>query len=403
MAPQSKKDLLAHYKRLLKSSEPGGLEATEEAGSDEPDLSQAAIKDRVDSAAAGLHEVVKQYLGDSPELHEIAAEIMKSNRSTLERLGGDDPETLGADSGFMSSLEVIVRSDGSRPSFMVRQGAVDLKTSPAGSWASQIEASAMSDLPAALSCVGRLDDPASKQGFQGTGFLIQDNLIVTNRHVLQVIADADAGGAWTFHPGVVIDFGHEYRGLDSVTPRAVKQVAFCAPRPIDGRNIDHSKLDLVLIELEAAVQKPRNVLAIDISQDWASPEKAIYTIGYPGDPGRAEPLSLLEKLFQSTFGCKRLAPGEIQPAHSAVSPWTLAHDATTLGGNSGSVVVVAGREGSAAGLHYGGRRLDPRENWGHVLGRVLDQPDQVTTKTLREVLDRFGVNLVDRVVSWSPD
>ena len=75
----------------------------------------------------------------------------------------------------------------------------------------------------------------------------------------------------------------------------------------------------------------------------------------------------------------------------------LKNDATTLGGNSGSVVLVAGREHIAAGLHYGGRGGEPRENWGHILGLVLDEPDaSAPPTTLREQLKKFGVTLLDR-------
>src|SRR5262249_32635808 len=115
----------------------------------------------------------------------------------------------------------------------------------------------------------------------------------------------------------------------------------------------------------------------------------------------AEAPSLLELLFKSTYGCKRLAPGLVTTVAEslAASPhaWALGHDATTLGGNSGSVVLVVGRERIAAGLHYGGRRSDPRENWCHVLGRTLDQTDGRSKKTLREHFGEWGVGLEDRV------
>jgi hypothetical protein len=199
-------------------------------------------------------------------------------------------------------------------------------------------------------------------------------------------------------PGVAIDFGHEFRARDSVSPRRLKRVVFCPEKVINPKLVDHKKLDLVLIELDAAQEseRPRSVLAFDIAPDWANPPQFIYTVGYPGNPGWGELLSLQEQLFQSTFGCKRLAPGEIEPPHANVSTWTLAHDASTLGGNSGSVVLVPGREDAAAGLHYGGTGAVPRENWGHILGRVLGEPDKDSGKTLREVLNQFGVRLVDR-------
>jgi hypothetical protein len=196
---------------------------------------------------------------------------------------------------------------------------------------------------------------------------------------------------------VTINFGHEFRVADTLSPRPLKRVVFC-PAKVITDPIDHAKLDLVLIELENAPadQKPRSVLAFDISPDWAVPGQYVYTVGYPANPGLSESLSLLEQLFQSTFGCKRLAPGEVQPPHAAIQDWTLAHDATTLGGNSGSVVLVPGRENVAAALHYGGTRAVPRENWAHVLGRVFHQRDKISGKTLKQCLENSGVHLVDR-------
>jgi hypothetical protein len=117
----------------------------------------------------------------------------------------------------------------------------------------------------------------------------------------------------------------------------------------------------------------------------------MYIVGYPGSPGPGQaPLTLLEQLFQSTYGHKRLAPGLLMTSQAGVHTWTIAHDATTLGGNSGSVVLLIDNEQIAAGLHYGGRWADPRENWGHNLGLVLDQADK-SGKTLREYLRDFDV------------
>jgi hypothetical protein len=394
--PPVRDSIIARQARVMRGPAASSLESMG-SGPAEVDLSQSAIDDRIGSTRAALHEIVKKHLGDRTDLHQIADQIANEGHSALGDLSRGEVNTGNAERVF-STLEVIVRTDGSRPSFMVRNGAVDLTTSPAGTWKEQIAASP--DLEAGLSCIGRIGLPDGPQGFVGTGFLIQDDVIVTNRHVLQAIGRSDATGAWRLDPEASIDFGHEFRARDSVSPRALKRVIFAGSKVIVPSAIDHTKLDLVLIQLESVpeAQRPLHVLAFDISPDWASPEAFVYTVGYPGNPGLGEPLSLLELLFQSTFGCKRLAPGTIQPAQSAVAPWTLAHDATTLGGNSGSVILRPGQEGVAAGLHYGGRRLDPRENWGHILGLVLDQPDQVSGKSLRDVLNVFGVQLIDRSV-----
>src|SRR5207302_1410866 len=127
----------------------------------------------------------------------------------------------------------------------------------------------------------------------------------------------------------------------------------------------------------------------------------LYTIGYPFRPplGTFTP-TLLEKLFQQTFGYKRLAPGVSARSQRSTQAWTVAHDATTLGGNSGSVVVVAGRAVIAAALHYGGSRVEPAENWAHVLGLVLDTKDD-KGRTLRDAFGQFEAVLSDRTVSPS--
>ena len=382
------------YKTLLASREhaPGGLESTESTAGGAVDLSDPAINERVDATRASLYEIVKNHLGAKPELYEIADKIVSDGGEALRVLRGEDDEDLAERGDVLGSLEAIVRTDGSRPSFMIRNGDVDFTTSPPGTWENDINLS-MDMLRDAFDCVGRIDVPGSPQGFQGTGFLVHDNLIITNRHVLQVTADWQADGSWKVKPGAAIDFGHEFNARESLNRRALKRVVFAGPDPI--RNfIDHKKLDLALFELEpvaAPEARPRIVLGIDGTANWAQPQRQLYIVGYPGSPAPGQaPLNLLELLFQSTFGHKRIAPGELMTAQAGVHTWTIAHDATTLGGNSGSVVLLVDHEQVAAGLHYGGRWSDPRENWGHILGLTLDQPDK-SGKKLREYLNDFDV------------
>ncbi|AQG80369.1 trypsin-like serine peptidase [Spirosoma montaniterrae] len=399
---------LAHYRRLLKAREHRKVdtESLESLESTEPDLSDTAIHDRLSQTAVDWQQIVRQHLGDASELHQIAQKIVTDADEALRVVRDDDQEALRRKPDILQTLEAIVRTDGSRPTFMVRNGRVDKSTSPLGDWSDSLDASA-DLLQDAIACVGRINDPQATQGFQGTGFLVANNLIVTNRHVLQVIARKQADRSWQLRPGVNIDFGHEFRARDSVNRRTFRRVVFAGAQFIDGAAIDHNKLDLVLIELEPAApgQLPRRTLAVDVSTDWPQPELGVYTIGYPATPPNAlATASLLEQLFQSTFGCKRLAPGRLMTSEFT-APALAAHDATTLGGNSGSAIVVIGRELSAAGLHYGGRSREPRENWSHVLGRVLDEsegpmiPAGQTPRTLRERLTDFGVEFRDRATS----
>lgn len=394
--------LARRYRTLLaaRDQSPTGLESTGSSNG-AVDLSEPAIDERVEATKASLYDIIKNHLGDKPELYEIANKIVSDGGEALRVLRGEDDDDLAERGDVLGSLEAIVRTDGSRPSFMIRNGEVDLTTSPVGTWESDIQLS-MDLLRDAFDCVGRIDVPGSPQGFQGTGFLVHDNLIITNRHVLQGAADYQGAGLWKVKPGAAIDFGHEFNARESLNRRALKRVVFAGRDPIRHDDVDHKKLDLALFELEPAAPeaRPRTVLRINGAADWAQPDKKMYIVGYPGSPSTgAASLTLLELLFQLTFGHKRLAPGLlITPQATGVQAWTIAHDATTLGGNSGSVVLRIDHEQVAAGLHYGGRWSEPRENWGHILGLTFDQPDKLG-KTLREYLNDFDVQPIGNVTN----
>lgn len=408
-----------HYRKLLEDGgreekKSGGFESFESRDSDgfesirgddfedinsAPDFSNSGIKERVDSTRAKLKQIIKEFLNNDPKLHEIAEEILADSDYSLRVLGAEDEDELAKNrERVLGGLETIVRTDGSRPSFIVQNDEVNQASSPVGKWSNYIYSSE-GFLKEALSCVGRIDVPWLSAGFAGTGFLVHENLILTNRHVLQEIAEESEEEGWSLYDEITIDFGHEFRSRDSVNRRKLKKVVFCGAEPIIlEKEVDHRKLDLALIELEpaTAANKPRTVLSVDKAPDWADSGTPIYTVGYPGRPaiGSYVP-TLLEQLFQSTYGYKRLAPGEIMKSQQNTGVWTATHDATTLGGNSGSVILIAGREYAAAGLHYGGRFKEPRENWGHILGKVMNS--QNSGKTLDYWLNYYGVNLIDRV------
>lgn len=365
---------LGRYRRMLNYGEQGTTMESAAAG-DSPDLSDAGIKNILEQSSNDLHTLVTRYLGDTPALHEIADEMMMNGDLALRVLRDMDEKRLRQTPALLENLEVIVRVDGSRPSFMIRNGEVDRSTSPAGAWESILDASD-EHLRQAISWVGRIDGPGSNH--VGTGFLVQQDVIITSRRVLQSIANRNSDGSWIVRPDVSIDFGHEFGARTSVRRRAIKKVAFAGARFINDP-IDHTKLDLAVLELETQTGSPDHTdfFTINMTPELVAPGATVYIIGYPGNPGPYEaPFTLLEQLFRGTFGCKRLAPGIVHASGISLPGSSIAHDATTLGDNSGSPVIFAGREKSVCVLHYGSSSAIPRENWGHNIALIMDEKNE---------------------------
>jgi V8-like Glu-specific endopeptidase len=259
---------------------------------------------------------------------------------------------------------------------MVRNGEVDKRSSPVGVWGNVLDTS-RDLLNEAMNWVGRIDVPHTQQGFEGTGFLIHKNLVVTNRHVLQEIADKQLDGIWKVRENISIDFGHEFRARESVNRRVIKKVIFAGPKPISSP-IDHTRLDLAVLELEPdnGNMGDDQYFTFNLAPELVMPGTPIFTIGYPGLPGPfAAPSTLLDQLFMHTYGHKRLAPGLVTTSRITLPKWSIAHDATTLGGNSGSPVIIVGREKCVCA-------------WGHNLAIVIDEKNAQGV-SLRDCLEPY--------------
>ena len=136
---------------------------------------------------------------------------------------------------------------------------------------------------------------------------------------------------------------------------------------------------------------------IDLVRDPAkiARRKEIMVVGYParpatlpttesGDIDMAVAKRLVE-LFGADYGNKYASPGEIDLTTGGIpgdTPhWTMTHDATTLGGNSGSCVIGFDEPLAVLGLHFGGSWR--RENYAHVVTALSRDGNFLTDPALR--------------------
>ncbi|WFT94421.1 trypsin-like peptidase domain-containing protein [Bradyrhizobium barranii] len=209
--------------------------------------------------------------------------------------------------------------------------------------------------------VGRINVPGLPSlPYAGTGFLVGTDLLMTNRHVAEIFAQGLGIHQLDFRSGqsAMVDFYHENGRTQSER------------FDVDRVMMIHPYWDMALLKVRgvASLRKP---LALSVIDPADLVEREVLVIGYPGyDPwGDAEFQRIQDRIFRSTYYVKRMQPGilrarqPVESFHRQVRAVT--HDSSTLGGNSGSVVVLlpkpgenAGQEGlQVIGLHFAGEYL----------------------------------------------
>ncbi len=201
--------------------------------------------------------------------------------------------------------------------------------------------------------VGRIDVfgfPGSLD-FVGTGWFVAADIIVTNRHVAQLIAQQQ-GASFVFSRGVAgkpisasLNTLHEFDDIAAGEARtyAIKEVLYI--EKIDGPN------DIAFCRVARRIDGARQGF-ITVRDTNLAADAPVVTIGYPAKaPKRIIPdQDLMKELYRDRYDVKRAAPGLIMAAQRNDS---VEHDCTTLGGNSGSVIIDP-KTGKAAGLHFAG-------------------------------------------------
>lgn len=212
-------------------------------------------------------------------------------------------------------------------------------------WRERLE-NAKAPLTAAIRAVGRIELKGAGLDWVGTGWLVAENILVTNRHVANEFA-VRKGDGFTFKPGsegaiaASVDFLQEIDNTDTLVFELIKPLHIEeSPGP-----------DVAFFEVKITGGDPKLATPIALA-DQARVAPFVATIGYPAYDSRIPEPDLMEKIYGRIYNKKRLAPGAV----TVVGARELQHNSTTLGGNSGSTVIDLD-SGKALGLHFSGTFL----------------------------------------------
>ncbi len=291
-----------------------------------------------------------------------------STLDTADRLLADELRQISGTRSLRDagqSLRNIVLRVG-RPVLAVVGGAAQLefRESESEVWRTRLQASS-AQLQRAAGAVGRIN-VTGRPGvpYVGTGWLVEKDTIVTNRHVAREFGQRGRD-RFMFKKedgspsGVSIDFLEEVGRPERLSFPIVEILHI----------EDDDGPDFALLRVgESRGQALAPPIPLSVSPPHAAQQVAV--IGYPARDSRAPDEQLVQSIFGDVFDKKRLAPGQVTEAKTDV----LLHDCSTLGGNSGSVVLDLGT-GHAVGLHFAGRFLET--NYAVPMTVVAERLEQV--------------------------
>ena len=239
-------------------------------------------------------------------------------------------------------LEGIVIGNGLRPAIDIEKDTFD--PLPAN-W-NDINA-ARPGMTSIIRSVGRLNVTGHpKVSFAGTAFVCGRDLLLTNRHVAEEFMFTETGSSeLRFKLGMSASADTKEE-VDSAETRLLK----CT-----GEGAISTEWDVALLRVEGLPEGTEPV-PLSSAAPNAIKERTAVAVGYPAFD---EVENLIEQMliFRSVFNKKRLLPGkftDIFPVQSyGRSVNALAHDCTTLGGSSGSVVIDVATL-KVFGVHFGG-------------------------------------------------
>ena len=298
-------------------------------------LSQIAGRQGLESIASASARASAGLESISPERTNV--------QSGLEKLADNRHQDITPNEMF--GLEAIVMKE-NRPVVFVRGNSYDDVGNP---WSSLNAAQVKTRLSNLFPLIGRIELPNSTLlPYAGTGFVVGKGLVATNRHVAQIFAQG-LGLTIRYRGGdAAIDFK---RQVD--TPEDDRSDYLS----VRGVEMIHPYWDMALLQVDGL--RTDKMLRLSVLSPDQLVNRNIVAVGYPALDPRND-AALQDKIFGGVYYVKRLQPGvvraraKVQSFENQVNAMT--HDASTLGGNSGSAIIDVD-SGEVVALHFAGEYL----------------------------------------------
>lgn len=303
---------------------------------------------------------------------KLITAFTKHGQPALLKLLGQDFATGAAPLAVneLGALESVVIADGTRPSFLLKNGFPPASHPFMGPCWANAFASSRNIVPSVARAVARVQPKGGDHDrFFGTACLIDAHkgLMVTNYHVLDEARLANIQlipeGPIFRVEGLEVDFCGEFDG----SPNRFQVLHAIIPgrgrRLFDG--LDFALLRIAEIQGGGGTM-PDQAINVSTNNDFAMETGTFCTIGFPGPPSAVDQSDdaidwayIRRSMFANRFGYKRIAPGRVTHGtstspHPKGKPF-LGHDATTFAGASGSMLFAWQNSGFPAfALHFGG-------------------------------------------------
>lgn len=283
-----------------------------------------------------------------------------------EKLGGGLEALEGGGLDEELALETIVVREG-RPVLLVENDDYKLAGPETETWKVRLDLPDVRKvLRSILPAVGRIEvDNNPSYTWIGTGWLVDDDIVVTNRHVAGEFGTRGPAG-FTFRRGWPDATKGMSSRIDFKEELGVAQANEF--RVLDILHIEEDDgPDIALLKVERTASNGRQLAGkLRLAGQRATEQQFVATIGYPAADSRVPDQDLVRRIFGDVYNVKRLAPGQVIRSADGL----VLHDCSTLGGNSGSPIVDL-TTGEAIGLHFSGLFL--KENRGVAAALVADR------------------------------